>query len=322
MTPRPRRSLAALPTPLQRLTGLEAQLRGGPLYLKRDDLTGFGLAGNKARALEFLVGDALAQRADMLVAAGSPGSNFIAAAAMAAQVCGLDCDVLVAGPHPASPPATLRLAEIAGARLYLTGADREDLDELVDKHATRLRGEGRSPYGMPRGGASHIGALGFAYAAEEVSAQLAAAGVEDAVVVLPTGSGASLAGLLAGRAAIGARWRVHGVSVSRPLARIRADVLGLARSCAAGLRSPAPAEGDLVVVDARGDGFGRVTERDRRDALMALRSGGLLLDPTYGTKAFGAMLGLVAAGERSPIVLWHTGGLPSALSLLAAAGSP
>jgi D-cysteine desulfhydrase len=321
VTPRPRRSLAALPTPLRRLTCLEAQLRGGPLYLKRDDLTGFGVAGSKARTLEFLLGDALAQRADVLVAAGASGSNFIAAAAMAAQVCGLDCDLLVAGPHPASPPVTLRLAENAGARLYLTGAAREELDELVDKHAARLRGEGRSPYGMPRGGASRIGALGFAYAAEELSVQLAAAGVEDAVVVLPTGSGASLAGLLAGRAAIGATWRAYGVSVSRPLAGIRADVLSLARWCAAGLGSPAPAERDLVVVDARGDGFGKITERDRCDALMALRGEGLLLDPTYGTKAFGAVLGLVAAGERSPIVLWHTGGLPSALGLLAAAGS-
>jgi D-cysteine desulfhydrase len=325
MTP-PRRALAILPTPLQALPALEALLGGGPIYLKRDDLIGFGVAGNKARALEFLLGDALAGRADVLITAGSPGSNFVPAAAMAARVCGLDCEVLVSGVQPAHPPVTLRLAERAGARLHYTGADRGDLDEQVDKHAARLREEGRTPYGVPRGGATHVGALGFAHAAPELSAQLTSAGIDDAVVVLPTGSGASLAGLLAGRAAIGATWRTYGVSVSRPLPQIRAEVLGLARRCAELIASPAPSERDVLVFDppfgAAPEGFGRITHRDPSTALLALRCEGLLLDSTYGTKAFGAVLALVAAGERAPIVLWHTGGLPGALSLLTASAGP
>jgi len=324
---RPRRALALLPTPLQRLPALEALLGSGPLYLKRDDLIGFGVAGNKARALEFLLGDALAGRADVLVTAGSPGSNFVAAAALAARVCGLDCDVLVSGPHPARPPVTLRLAEQAGARMRYTGADREELDELVDKHAARLREQGRTPYGIPRGGTTPVGALGFAHAAAELTAQVTSAGIDDPVVVLPTGSGASLAGLLAGRAAIGATWRPYGVSVSRPLPQIRAEVLGLARRCAQLTASPAPAEGDVHIVDppfggAAPGGFGHITHRDRRDALLALRCEGLLLDSTYGVKAFGAVLALVGAGERAPIVLWHTGGMPGALSLLTSPAGP
>lgn len=318
----PRRALGILPTPLQRLPALQALLGGGPIYLKRDDLIGFGVAGNKARALEFLLGDALAGRADVLVTAGSPGSNFVAAAAMAARVCGLDCDVLVSGVQPPQPPVTLGLAERAGAQLHYTGAHREDLDELVDKYAARLRGEGRTPYSVPRGGTSPVGALGFAHAAAELSAQLTSAAVDDAAVVLPTGSGASLAGLLVGRAAIGATWRPCGVSVSRPLPQIRAEVLELAQRCAALTGSPAPNERDVQLVDppfgAAPEGFGRITHRDLRIARLALRCEGLLLDSTYGTKAFGAVLALVATGERAPIVLWHTGGLPGALSLLTA----
>jgi D-cysteine desulfhydrase len=92
-----RRRLAILPTPLQRVPELEARLGHRPVYLKRDDLAGFGVAGNKARPLEFLLGDALDRHADTLVTGGAPGSNFVAAAALAARVCGLECDILVAG---------------------------------------------------------------------------------------------------------------------------------------------------------------------------------------------------------------------------------
>jgi D-cysteine desulfhydrase len=313
-----RRPLAILPTPLHRLAALEALVGSGPLYLKRDDLVGFGLAGNKARALEFLLGDALAQRADILFASGSPSSNFVAAAALAARVCGLDCDLLVSGNRallPADVPLTLGLAGGCGANLCFTGADREELDGLVDEHADRLRAEGRRPYPVPRGGATPVGALCFAAAVPELAAQLA--GLDDAVVVVPTGSGASLAGFLAGRAAAGATWRTYGVSVSRPAPRIRAEILALAGRCAALLHGPAVRDADLNLVDAVGPGFGRLTDADLRHVRLALDSEGILVDPTYGAKALTAVLDLVAAGERAPIVLWHGGGVPAALTLLA-----
>lgn len=315
----PRRPLAILPTPLHRLTALEALVGSGPLYLKRDDLTGFGLAGNKARALEFLLGDALARRADILVTAGAPGSNFVAAAALAARVCGLHCDVLVAGSAPTEEPLTLGLARGCGANLYFTGVDREELDGLVGEHAGRLRAEGRRPFPVPRGGATPVGALGFAYAVPELAGQLAAP--DDAVVVVPTGSGASLAGFLAGRAALGTTWRTYGVSVSRPAPRIRAEILALAGRCAALINGPAVRAADLNLLDAVGPGFGRLTDADLEHIRLALNSEGVLFDPTYGAKALTAVVSLVAAGERAPIVLWHGGGTPSALTLLATSGA-
>lgn len=316
----PRRPLAMLPTPLQRLSTLQASLGCGPIYLKRDDLTGFGLAGNKARPLEFLLGDALVRRADVLIAAGAPGSNFVGAAALAARVCGLACDVLVSESAPERLPVTLELARRSGATLRFTESDREDLDDLVEEHAGRLRGEGRTPYAMPRGGATAVGALGFARAADELAVQLGAFGHgerDDIVVVLPTGSGASLAGFLAGRAARKGSWRTYGVSVSRPAPQMQAQVLELAARCAALTGAPAATEGDLNLVDSVGPGFGRVTETDLRNVLLALQSEGVLFDSTYGAKAITAVLALIEAGERAPVVLWHTGGMPSALKLLA-----
>ena len=298
-----RRRLAILPTPLHRAPALEAHLGSGPLYLKRDDLTGFGVAGNKARPLEFLLGDALARDADTLITAGAPGSNFVAAAALAARVCGLECEILVAGRQTASVP--LELANRSGARLTFTGADRDDLDRLVGEHADKLRADGRRPYPVPRGGATDVGALGFAHAASELADQLAA---EDAVVVLPTGSGASLAGFLAGRAAIGARWPTYGVSVSRPADRMRAEVLDLAARCAALTGKPAPTECDLHLIDATATGFGTVSDADRDAMRLMLDTEGILLDPTYGAKAMAAVRTMAG-----PVVLWLTGGLPGAL---------
>jgi D-cysteine desulfhydrase len=309
----PRYALAVLPTPLHRLPALEAATGGGPLYLKRDDLIGFGLAGNKARALEYLLGAALADRADVLVTAGSPASNFVAAAALAARVGGLSCDILVSGPP--RDTTTLALARTCGAQLCFTGADRETLDDLVADHADRLRRQGRRPYPVPRGGATPVGAFGFAAAARELAGQLDHDRFDhdNATVVLPTGSGASLAGFLAGRAAIGARWRVYGVSVSRPATLIRGQILDLATRCAALAGTPPPDPDDLHLVDAVGPGFGQPGDRDRASARLALHRAGILLDGTYGAKALTALADLDAAG---PVVFWHGGGYPGALTLL------
>jgi len=314
MTSVERRRLAILPTPLQRLPALSASLGCGPLYCKRDDLVGFGVAGNKARSLEFLLGDALAGNADTLITAGAPGSNFIAAAALAARVCGLDCEILVAGSVPPGPTVPLELAARSGARLTFTGADRHDLDRLVGEHADKLRADGRNPYPVPRGGATAVGALGFAHAATELAAQLAdqmAAG--DALIVLPTGSGASLAGFLAGRAAIGATWRTYGISVSRPADRMHDEVLELAAGCAELLGGPAPTARDLHLIDATGTGFGQVSDADRAGMALALDTEGLFVDPTYGAKMMTALPDLLDQAAGAPVVLWLTGGLPSAL---------
>ena len=168
----PRAELALLPTPLVRASRLERALDVGPLFLKRDDLTGFGIAGNKARALEFLIGAAVAEKADVFVAAGSPSSNFCAAAAMAARVVGMDCDLLFPGEAPSVPSPNVELARAAGARLLFDAVDTRDLlDDGVLEHAKALRAEGRRPYAVPRGGATATGGLGYAYAARELADQ-------------------------------------------------------------------------------------------------------------------------------------------------------
>ncbi len=315
----PRARLGTFPTPVVRADRLERALplepggtlpavgRGGALLVKRDDLAGFGVAGNKTRPLEFLLGQACAQGVEVLVTGGGPGSNFCPAAAMAARALGLDCELVVWG-DPNSP--NLRLARAAGATLLPTGDDdRDAVDDLVARRAEELCAGGRPAFGVPRGGSTPLGAVGFAVAAAELADQLAE---PPGVIVLAVGSGGSCAGLLAGLAAVGLRIPVVGASVSRPLARIEARVWELATGCAQVLGTPVPT-GGLEIVDARGAGFGVASAGERERARLALQTEGLLLDHTYGAQALHLALEWTATGS---VLFWHTGGLLPAVAML------
>ena len=313
----PRFPLATLPTPLVRAERLEKLTGGPPIYVKRDDLAGFAGAGHKARPLEFLVGAALAEGCDVLVTGGGPSSNFIAAAAAAAAAAGLDCELVLFGDEPADRHPNLALALACGARVrYLGDPDRDRVDTEVFEVAGELSAAGRRPYPMPRGGAIATGTVGMVAATEELAGQLAAASVDPEVVVIASGSGTTCAGLAVGTALCGGTWRVVGASVSRPLEQAGPEIAGLAARCAALLDVPPPPAAVLELVDARGPGHHRPSEAGERAADVALRTEGLLLDPTYTAKAFAVLLDLIESGTAGPIVFWHTGGLLSAVDHL------
>lgn len=313
----PRAELAVRPTPLTRARRLEQALRAGPIYLKRDDLTGFATSGNKARALEFLIGAACAEGADVLIAAGSQSSNFCAAAAIGAAVAGLRCELLFAGPEPVRTGPNVELARAAGATLIFdAAAAREELDDAVVAHADGLRARGHQPYAVPRGGATAIGALGYAAAAAELAEQCQAASIDVRTVVVATGSGGTQAGLIAGQVGFGLSWRVVGASVSRPVEEIADRILATAQGCAAELDLKAPGSADVDVRDCRGAGFGVPSAEDRAGARLALTCEGLLLDDYYTAKAMTLLRELAALEPTEPFVFWHTGGLVAALGAL------
>jgi 1-aminocyclopropane-1-carboxylate deaminase/D-cysteine desulfhydrase-like pyridoxal-dependent ACC family enzyme len=306
--------LALLPTPLQPAARLSDALAGPQILVKRDDLTGFALAGNKARKLEYLLGDALASGSDVLLTGGGPDSNHCQAAAAAARVAGLDCELVLYGEEPPQPSLNLELARRFGASVEFTGdPDRASVDGALADRAEQLRAAGRKPYLVPRGGATPLGAVGYALAVHELAGQLAELDSEPEVVLVATGSCGTQAGLVAGTVAAGRRWRVLGATVSRPLAECRDRVLGLARGCAALLGSPAPGEGDVELVDARGPGYGVASADGDVAASLAAATEGLLLDPVFTAKAMAVLIATVGRGLPGPAVFVHTGGMPVAL---------
>jgi 1-aminocyclopropane-1-carboxylate deaminase/D-cysteine desulfhydrase-like pyridoxal-dependent ACC family enzyme len=309
-----RLSLAALPTPLVRARRLERHLGHSDLYVKRDDLTGFALAGNKARKLEFLLGDAVARGCDVLVTGGGPSSNHCQGAAVAAATVGLQCCLVMYGREPVEAHPNLALARSCGATVRFTGdPDRGSVDRALQRVASELEAAGRMPYVVPRGGASPVGALGYALAVEELAVQLAAKSVEPDVVIVATGSCGTQAGLVAGIVAGGHPWRVIGASVSREVAECRKRVLELAIECARLGGSPSPVPERIEVIDARGPGYGVVSHAAVRAARVAAQTEGMILDPVFTAKSFGAFLDLVDHGAVGPAVFIHTGGTPSAI---------
>ena len=308
--------LAVLPTPLVPASRLADALGLGSLYVKRDDLTGFAVAGNKARPLEFLLAAAVRGGADTLVTGGAPGSNFCAAAAAAAQRAGLACYLVVAGdPVPPGPALALALAWGATVR-WTRDADRASVDRALPAAAAELTARGHCTQVIPRGGATAIGAMGYALAAFELAGQLAEHGIRQARVVVPVGSGGTLAGLAAGNTLLGGPWTLAGGSASRPAAEMSRRVLGLAGDClallagdravAAGVEVAGVELAGVEIADVRGPGHGLPSAEGTAAAELAMRTEGLMVDPVYTAKA----LALLASGPGTgPVVFWHTGGL-------------
>ena len=308
--------LAVLPTPLVAAPRLADALGLGSLYVKRDDLTGFAVAGNKARPLEFLLAAAVHEGADTLVTGGAPGSNFCAAAAAAAQRAGLACHLVIAGgPVTACPALALALAWGATVR-WTHDADRASVDRALPVAAEQLAARGHHAYLIPRGGATAIGAMGYALAAFELAGQLAERGIRQARVVAPVGSGGTLAGLAAGNTLLGGPWALAGGSASRPAAEMSRRVLDLAAGCLALLAGDRAAAPDVEIADVRGPGHGLPSAEGAAAAKLAMRTEGLMVDPVYTAKALSLLASQPGTG---PVVFWHTGGL---LDVVAEAGGP
>jgi D-cysteine desulfhydrase len=257
------------------------------------------------------------------VAAGSVSSNFCAAAAVAARRCGLDCELLLSESASAAGSTNVAIARAVGARLLFDAAPtRETLEDVLWDRVDALRAAGRQPYPLPRGGATPIGAVGYAFAAQEIAEQSAALGIQLDTVVVATGSGATQAGLVAGQAGYGLSWHVIGASVSRPIAEATERVRALAKACAAelGFRDPNP--DDVDVRDLRGAGFGIASPTDRMSAELALTAEAILLDDHYGAQALTLLRHVLAEERPGSAVFWSTGGLVAALAALGRTTSP
>jgi 1-aminocyclopropane-1-carboxylate deaminase/D-cysteine desulfhydrase-like pyridoxal-dependent ACC family enzyme len=316
-------ALGCVPTPLERAERLERAVGCSPLYIKRDDLIGFALAGNKTRLLEFLIADALERGCTVLLTGGGAASSYCQGAAIAAAVAGLRCVLVMYGEEPVIPHPNLALARAAGAAVRFTGADaRESVDSALEAVELELRDAGEIPYLVPRGGATAVAALGYAQAAAELDEQLATVGVAAETVLVAVGSGVTQAGLLAGSQAAGDPWRLVGASVSRPRPEALAQVLRLATECAELLGAGPPEPARVDVRDARGPGYGMPSPEGERAARIALRAGGIIVDPVFTAKAFALLPDVAAEGRGGPTVFWHTGGIPVALAHAVGRPSP
>ena len=306
-----RLKFAHLPTPIEELPRLSELLDGPRLLVKRDDQTGLAFGGNKTRKLEFLVAEAQAQGAKMLISAGAIQSNHCRQTAAAAARFGFECTLVLTGDMPAQPSANLLLDELFGVEI-VNVANRADRDRILQETFDKAEQAGKKPYLVPYGGSSPVGSLGYAYAVEELVKQ----GVAADWIVFGTSSGGTHAGLTLGKQVFGYKGKILGISIDESEEWLKTHVSALA-SAASDLLGERIEFGtdDVVATDVYCQaGYGVLTEAEREAMRLFAKYEGLLLDPVYTGRAAAGMIALIRKGffrKDETALFWHTGGQPA-----------
>ncbi|HEX6273691.1 MAG TPA: pyridoxal-phosphate dependent enzyme [Polyangiaceae bacterium] len=312
-------ALARLPTPLERSDALD-RLVGTAVWVKRDDLTAAGAAGNKIRKLEYLLADARRKRATVVVTCGGQQSNHARATAIVAAELGLRSLLLLRTANPAAPPpivGNLLIDYLVGADVrFITPGQYRERDVLMAEAAEELRARGEVPYVVPEGGSNGLGSLGYVDAMSEVRRQLDAGACgtlrEFDTVVHACGSGGTSAGVALGIARHGVGRTARSIAVCDDRAYFEpviARIVEEASSLDASLdRSVRP----MVHDEYKGPAYGLASAEQLAFIVEVARKTGLLLDPVYTGKA---LFGLSRFEPKPSSALFlHTGGLPGLLA--------
>jgi D-cysteine desulfhydrase len=323
----PQINLARLPTPLQPLKRLGENL-GIELYIKRDDLTGAALSGNKIRKLEFVLADALAGKADIVITCGGAQSNHCRATAVAAAMLGLDCRLLLRTPDPEDPPAAegnILLDRMAGAEIvWITPEDYSRRDDYMKQEGAVLEADGRKPYLIPEGASNALGAWGYIRATEELVndiANLPGGGNQPCTIINAAGSGGTSAGLVLGARMFDLNVRIVSVNVSDDRQYFVKAIGDICEKAIADfqLEVDFSRERDVEIIDGYvGRGYALSQTAELELLCETARTEGIFLDPVYTGKAF---FGMVRELTKNPgcfgdrVIFVHTGGIFGLLPL-------
>jgi L-cysteate sulfo-lyase len=327
----PRRRFVHLPTPFYKLDNLTRELGGPEIWIKRDDLTGFGFGGNKSRKLEFIIADALDKKADVIITWAGLQSNWCMQTAAAARRFGLRPILLLfrRGEPVLDYDGNLLLDYLLEADVRFREAEKgkvislEYAAEFLEEIINEVREWGHKPYVVSVGGSlpglsmdKPLGALSYALAFAEIVEQAEAAGVSLTHIVHATGSGGTQAGLAVGEKAMKNNIGVIGISVSDEKETFTPIVLEIARATERALGiDPGIGRDDSVVMDEYiGEGYGVVNTEVAKSIRRLLVKEGVVLDPVYTGKAMAALVDLIQKGrfgKEDKIVFFHTGGTPA-----------
>lgn len=313
----PRLRLAHLPTPLEAVPRLAAVLGLKSLWVKRDDCTGLGMGGNKARKLEFTLAAAQAANADCVACSGVPQSNTVRQVAAACAKLGLEChSAIMEGRVANAEPEYSLTGNILLDKLYGAIIHRvswcEDRNYQVELLANELISRGRRVFVVPYGVSDKLGAMGYVLAAEEIVRECP----DVKWIVHGSGSAGTQAGLLVGLRALGHPARVIGIDVDCQAERVMSDVSKIASETGSilGLSGSSEKYHVEVLREWSGPAYGQPGPFTEEAMLLAARLEGLALDPVYSGKAMAGLIGMARSGRfaKGDTVVWiHTGGSPA-----------
>jgi D-cysteine desulfhydrase family pyridoxal phosphate-dependent enzyme len=318
-----RLTLSHLPTPLEYASRLTQALGGPEIWIKRDDLTGLALGGNKSRKLDFFMAEALRQDADCIVTMGPLQSNHVRLTAAASRACGLDCYAVLLGDRPQLVKGNFLLDQMLGLNcIHVSGSMNEVpfdfVESKIQETITLLEKEGRRPYLVPTGGIGPLGELGYCLAVEEMVEQTQRLGIPLEHVVVTVGSRGTIAGLLLGIARLNLKTKVTGISANiegtcESFGIPRPDEMAVEAGKLIGLDFQLPMTNYKIFYDYVGEGYGVPTESGIEAIKLAARTEALLLDPVYTGKAMAGLVHLIRSGyftKKDTVIFIHTGGVP------------
>lgn len=319
----PRRRYTEGKTPLEKLDRLTAYLNGPNIYMKRDDLLGLTLGGNKTRKLEFLVADALIKGADTLITCGAVQSNHCRLTLAAAVKEGLKCRLVIEERVPGSykPQASGNnfLFHLLGVEKIKVVPGGSDMMQEMEAAAKEVEREGGKAYIIPGGGSNEIGATGYVACAQEILEQTFDMGLNLNYVITTSGSTGTHAGLVTGFYGCDSNIPVLGINISRKKDIQEEMVYQLVEKTAkrVGINRPVPREAVVCFDEYVGPGYSIPTEGMLEAVKLLARTEGILMDPVYTGKAMAGMIDLIRKGyfkKEDNVLFVHTGGSPALFS--------
>ncbi|MEL7155507.1 MAG: pyridoxal-phosphate dependent enzyme, partial [Actinomycetota bacterium] len=299
------------PTPLDRLDRFGARI-GAEVWIKRDDVQGVALAGNKIRKFDLVIGQARQDGRDTLVTTGAVQSNSARTGAAMAAAVGMSSVLLLSGRQPDQPVGNLLIDQLVGSEVRFAGSvGWRELNAGVAAIVEELNAAGRSAFAAPVGCSSPLGTLGFAKAFLELQAQLDDRSLRPGAIVHTSTSGGTAAGLLVGRSIAGSDVRLVAVDAGEIMGEPETGLVKLAGRAAALVDHELTLTADEVevVTDQVGAGYGKHTPEAAAAISLLARTEAILTDPVYSGKGLAGLIDLVGrAAIEGPVVFWHTGG--------------
>lgn len=300
--------LGLFPTPLQK-SSLGAALGGIHLYIKRDDLCGIGFGGNKVRKLEYILADAITSGADCVVTGGGRRSNQTVAAAACCGKAGLAAHVVV---PENTPNMTRSLIALSGGVLHtVPDGQTSSLTKTMRSVAKELRSQGHTPYIVPAGASTPLGAIGYVEAMKELCIQATEQGITIDHVVCCGATGNTYAGVALGAKRYSPKTKTTAIAIGRRFTH-RETLLRQIHETEAllGCESGIGLD-DLHIHFSCGRGADVPSARGREAMEHMAAAEGIFLDPYFTGKAFAGLMELCREGTLRPgenVVFIHTGG--------------
>jgi D-cysteine desulfhydrase len=308
-------ALAHTPTPIEKLARLSQLFEGPDIYIKRDDLTGIGKTGNKVRKLEFLIAEALRERAQLLITCGGVQSNHARTTALAAAKVGLKSHLLLRDSAGGDIDGNLFVDRLVGAEVnFITPQEYEQVNDLMHRLAEDYAQKGTKAYVIPEGGSTALGCLGYVVAIEEMCRQMKMLHFEFDHIISAVGSGGTLAGMLLGKSAYNLKAQIHGINVCDDAPHFQERISNIIREAKRrfGFDLNLPKK-DVNIIDGYvGKGYGLNRQEEIELIKLVAQTEGIILDPVYTAKAMFGLKDQIRKGrftKSEKVLFWHTGGI-------------